>query len=544
MKRNITVNMFGTLYPMDEDAYELLKRYTDNMRAYFHNQEGGDEIADDIEARIAELMNEMLATGAKAVAIEDVQEIICRIGNPEEMDADAGENTPTPPPVPDDRKPRKRLFRDVDHKFLGGVMSGLGCYLDINPMWLRLLAIILAFGSYGTALIIYLICWAIIPPATTPAERLEMKGDPVNPYSLGDEILNDARNAMDSVKSSSAIDNVLQVLCSIVKVMLYIAGAGIMVVCGIVLLATLVGLCWFLLSPLSEVKSAIGTNSELDIIQTICSPILLWGAVISFIVALSLTLYAGIHLLLRVADRVSPMSTTAKWTCITVWLASVVLCSGAFMRIAYTIDANENLFRKNNRTEKEMLIARQELEQIKELESRGWRVADARNLNGKYMTRGRHYTGNKDLKYLNAWTTSGDFVYEVVRDVKVAPGTYTLEAIARTDGNGCEIFAVNGSGKRFSAPVPICDNIGGSVWSDAKKALEADTTMTANRKRLKKIAKANNGDGYGWSYVKISGIKVGPDSTLTYGVTNNGPSTAWDGTWLSATSFQLIPEKK
>lgn len=73
MKRNITVNMFGTLYPMDEDAYELLKRYTDNMRAYFHNQEGGDEIADDIEARIAELMNEMLATGAKAVGIASME---------------------------------------------------------------------------------------------------------------------------------------------------------------------------------------------------------------------------------------------------------------------------------------------------------------------------------------------------------------------------------------------------------------------------------------------------------------------------------------
>ena len=55
MKKNIAVNISGVLYPIDEDAYELLKRYLDNMRAYFSRQEGGKEIADDIESRAAEI---------------------------------------------------------------------------------------------------------------------------------------------------------------------------------------------------------------------------------------------------------------------------------------------------------------------------------------------------------------------------------------------------------------------------------------------------------------------------------------------------------
>ena len=59
MKKNITINIFGQLYNFDEDAYELLKNYEDSLRSAFSSQPGGYEIADDIEARIAELLNEL-----------------------------------------------------------------------------------------------------------------------------------------------------------------------------------------------------------------------------------------------------------------------------------------------------------------------------------------------------------------------------------------------------------------------------------------------------------------------------------------------------
>ena len=103
MKKNITVNMFGILYPIDEDAYELLSRYLSNMRGYFSRQDGGTEIADDIEARVAELMNELRQSGVNAVTIEHVQSIISRIGSPEQLDVTEAETTAEPPqrgPVP------------------------------------------------------------------------------------------------------------------------------------------------------------------------------------------------------------------------------------------------------------------------------------------------------------------------------------------------------------------------------------------------------------------------------------------------------------
>lgn len=88
MKKNITINMFGQLYAIDEDAYELLKNYLDTIRQYFRKEEGGDEIADDIEGRIGELFSDLKRQGVQAITIDHVSDIIKRIGNPEDMETE------------------------------------------------------------------------------------------------------------------------------------------------------------------------------------------------------------------------------------------------------------------------------------------------------------------------------------------------------------------------------------------------------------------------------------------------------------------------
>lgn len=107
MKKNITVNLFGTLYAIDDDACKLLEQYLDNMRSYFSKREGGDEITDDIEHRVAELFSELKTNGVEAISIEHVRDIIQRIGNPEQMDESTATNESdaqqsahaTPPPL-------------------------------------------------------------------------------------------------------------------------------------------------------------------------------------------------------------------------------------------------------------------------------------------------------------------------------------------------------------------------------------------------------------------------------------------------------------
>ncbi|MBQ1588261.1 MAG: PspC family transcriptional regulator, partial [Prevotella sp.] len=86
MKKNININLCGRLFNIDEDAYELLKNYMDTLHNYFKGQIGGDEIADDIEQRIAELLDELKANGIVAINIDHIKNVINRIGQPEQMD--------------------------------------------------------------------------------------------------------------------------------------------------------------------------------------------------------------------------------------------------------------------------------------------------------------------------------------------------------------------------------------------------------------------------------------------------------------------------
>lgn len=549
MKKNITVNMFGILYPIDEDAYELLSRYLSNMRGYFSRQDGGTEIADDIEARVAELMNELRQSGVNAVTIEHVQSIISRIGSPEQLDVTEAETTaeppqrgPLPPPYnpPAESKPEKKLYRDIDHKMLGGVLAGLGCYLGINPLWLRLAALVIFFCSYGWATLIYIIFWVLIPPAVTPEERLQMKGEPVNFDNLREEFLNGTREMVNRSSAGTFMSGVLQVLCSIFKVLLYVVGIAVLVGCAFTLLAALIGGCGLLLAPWGDMGDVFGHDFPLVIMAKTCSPWTLWIFSISLIVALALTLYIGAHFILRTAGRIAPMSKGLKVTSGIVWLVAVMVLFGSWSRVLHSVSVGIRPHEEQRAEERRQRKEKRDAKERAYVTDMGWRIVHDRNVSDNRLTKkGEHYSGNRDRRYFDGYNSDGSMAYEVVCDAKVAPGTYTLEAVARTDGQGCEIFAVNGDRTRYAAAVPVCGNVGGSVWADAKLTLESDTTTSAQHERLKQLAKVNHNKGYGWSTVTVSDIIVGPDSILTYGVTNQSPTTSWDGSWLSATAFEL-----
>ena len=225
MKKNITINLCGRLFSIDEDAYEMLSTYEQSLRNYFRSHESGEEIVEDIEARIAELLYELKEQGTEAVTIENITEIIQRIGKPEEID----NLSPDPSPVSEGKSNgnenpaaspftngigAKRLYRDPYDKKLMGVLSGIAAYFGIDSLWCRLgyvAAIILSFvGStfnflwwlpgqhfyfniqfWGFALIIaYIVLSILMPVAWSPEDRLRMKGKPINPQNLADEIAN------------------------------------------------------------------------------------------------------------------------------------------------------------------------------------------------------------------------------------------------------------------------------------------------------------------------------------------------------------------
>ena len=85
MKKTLTVNLGGTVFHIDEDAYQLLDKYLSNLRIHFRKEEGSDEIMDDFEMRISELLNERVRLGYEVITIEQVEEVIKRMGKPEEI---------------------------------------------------------------------------------------------------------------------------------------------------------------------------------------------------------------------------------------------------------------------------------------------------------------------------------------------------------------------------------------------------------------------------------------------------------------------------
>jgi phage shock protein PspC (stress-responsive transcriptional regulator) len=176
MKKVININFQGRIIPIEEDAYEDLKKYVESLRQYFANEEGKEEIINDIENRIAELFSEKLKAGGSVFISEQaVAGIIASIGRPEEFDADNIElgsisysSTSTNQQKSSSAsgtgfESRGSLYRNENDKVLGGVCSGLGAYLRIDTTIIRIIFALFTLGAFGTGLIIYIILWAILP---------------------------------------------------------------------------------------------------------------------------------------------------------------------------------------------------------------------------------------------------------------------------------------------------------------------------------------------------------------------------------------------
>ena len=171
MKKIININLSGRVIPIEDTAYESLQRYIESLRRYFAAEEGRDEIINDIESRIAELMNDKVRKGAPAVTDEDIQEIINSMGRVEDFEkADAAEasttaagNTSSTYTHTGTKRAKGRLYRDATDKLLGGVCSGIANYMNVDPAIVRLLFAIITFGGFGMGILIYILLWIILP---------------------------------------------------------------------------------------------------------------------------------------------------------------------------------------------------------------------------------------------------------------------------------------------------------------------------------------------------------------------------------------------
>lgn len=188
MKKTFTINISGQIFHINEDAYEKLNIYLNTIGRSFDSSGSREEIMGDIEARIAEMFKAKISDHNQVITMADVDEMMAVLGKPE----DFMEGEATVPPLSEQRPTNRRLYRDTEERILGGVCSGISAYLGIeDPIWARLL-FVLMFFAFGTGPILYIILWIVMPPAKTAAEKLEMRGEPVNISSISKTVSEEA----------------------------------------------------------------------------------------------------------------------------------------------------------------------------------------------------------------------------------------------------------------------------------------------------------------------------------------------------------------
>ena len=189
MKLTVNINLGGYAFHVDEDAYERLQQYLKSLENEFSGETSSAEIIADIEGRVAELFRMRLSSYKQVINMKDVEEVMAILGSPEVISgsetADSESHTAS----------SRRIYRDPEGRIFGGVCSGLAAYLNMDALIMRIIFVILALpGGFGV--ILYLVLWIVLPEARTTAQKLEMRGDPVNIENIKESV----KREFDTVK--------------------------------------------------------------------------------------------------------------------------------------------------------------------------------------------------------------------------------------------------------------------------------------------------------------------------------------------------------
>jgi len=344
MNKTVNINLAGTFFHIDEDAYLKLQRYLEAIKRSFTDSQGRSEIIADIEARISELFAERVQNDKQVISMKLVDEVIGIMGQPEDylVDEEIFDDEPSSSSRSKSSS-SKKLFRDTDNSYIGGVASGLGHYLGIDAVWVRLLWILLALGSGGTFILIYILFWVLVPEAVSTADKLTMTGEPVNISNIEKKIKDGfenvsetvgdvAKNVSESVsgaakktgkniKSSSRsfFDTIGDIIMFFFKVFAKFIGIILIIVGASALIALIISL--FSIGILDAVH--IPGIDFVDAANAANTPIWLVSLLVFFGVGIPFffVFYLGLKILI---NNLKSIGYIAKFSLLGVWLAAII----------------------------------------------------------------------------------------------------------------------------------------------------------------------------------------------------------------------------
>jgi phage shock protein PspC (stress-responsive transcriptional regulator) len=345
MNKTITINLAGLVFNIEENAYQILKDYLSAIKNHFRNEEGCEEIVADIESRLAELLKANTHAGKQVLIEADINAAINTMGKPEEFTDGAEEETHSASQEQRSNSSKtttRRVFRDGDNRMLGGVCSGIANYFDTDPLWIRLILVVLFFG-FGSGLLLYIILWIIIPEAKTTAEKLEMHGDPIDINTISQTVKEEAeqlKNRMHDFgkgvkkeyqyQKKSGVGNkignlIYTIFHGLFTVISKVVGV-FFVFFGLVLFVALLAVLFGFgnvdgLSMHSFLEAVGGENFSFFYFKL--------GLILCVGIPLSMLVYKGMKLILGIKVRYRWLNLSAGM----LWFAGLVICSYIGMRI-------------------------------------------------------------------------------------------------------------------------------------------------------------------------------------------------------------------
>lgn len=339
MNKTTSINLGGYFFHIDEDAFRKLSNYFDAVKRSL-SPDGREEIINDIENRISELFTEKLGSTKQVIGLKEVDDIITIMGQPEDYKIE--DETPK-----NDFQSNytlssssKKLYRDKDNSFLGGVLSGLGHYLGVDPLWLRIIMVILFFG-FGTGLVVYIILWILIPEAVTTSQKLEMKGEPINISNIEKKVkegineISDKFSNLDQDKMATNAKNgaerigntISEIVTSIFNVISKIIGSFIVLISSMTLISIIISgiaMVFFSSMPDNFLYNHIHTPFSFE------TPIWIQGLLLIIVVGIPIfyLLILGLKLL---TSRIKSIGNTINYSLLAIWI--IGLASVLFLTI-------------------------------------------------------------------------------------------------------------------------------------------------------------------------------------------------------------------
>jgi phage shock protein PspC (stress-responsive transcriptional regulator) len=328
MDKTIKINLGGSLFQIDEEAYRMLRDYLQAIDLKFRNVPGGNETCDDIESRIAEIFGSQKGS-AGIISRENVEAMIAIIGKPEDFI-----HTETEEPNYTFTSQKKRMYRNPDDAVISGVSGGIGAYLGTDPVWIRILFIVFTF-FFGIGFFVYVALWIALPSARSDSQKKELYGSDYYAKSGGN--VSQPPYATTS-KVGHAVNEVFlaigKVLFIIVRIFMIIFGVLFVITGFLALLAWV--MVFIFKFPGAFSTDAIGINVSYlpDFLNYIVTPsIVPWITVLfSLVVILPLLalIYGGVKMIFwfKARDGVFLLSGLVLWVLSCAALAIVLFNEG------------------------------------------------------------------------------------------------------------------------------------------------------------------------------------------------------------------------